>query len=214
MTNISKKVLVFLTTSFMFFMFIYSSNVKAYETKEFIYPIESENQVLVKEEELNDVDVQNIMINELDNKYKVKETRGYSYRYVELSTKQTEYSLGYLAFGQEGGPSNFTTKYSGFHWKDSSRVRTTVSFSLGFSKGPVSTSIGINPGNYVEESTGNFIGCPDHLLFEDVYLYVGRKYQVTRYAVYRKDNYAGVETFVGYEDKSIVNGKQFWVVTA
>lgn len=34
----------------MFFMLIYSSNIKAFETNEFIYPIESGNQVSIKEE--------------------------------------------------------------------------------------------------------------------------------------------------------------------
>ncbi len=120
----------------------------------------------------------------------------YAYYYVNRGYAITGWSPYATCFGQNEGGRIFNSTNEGFVVTDSPQVSETVSFSLSIAGQAFSISIGIQPGIATPSISGSIfttdiIGVP-------VVLQRSFMYKVTRYDVYRYNQYSGIDTAVYY----------------
>lgn len=120
----------------------------------------------------------------------------YVYYYVDKGYAITGWSPYVTCFGQNEGGSVFNNKNEGFIVTTSPQIAETVSFSLSIAGQAFSISVGIQPGTATPTVAGavfttDIVGVP-------VILQRSFMYKVTRYDVYRYNQYSGIDTAVFY----------------
>lgn len=101
--------------------------------------------------------------------------------------------------GQLKGRYKYGDGGGGMYWGESKSTSGTVSVGVAFGTDHVNISLAYAPGMKMT-SGGQYKSCPKSLWNKYVKLYSSRKYEVTKYRVYRKNKYdSGKGTFVRNE---------------
>ena len=105
----------------------------------------------------------------------------------------------YLVFNQYPGGYRYGDGGGGMYWGESTATSGTTSLGVSIGGKYGSFSIAYAPGTRME-SQGQYKNCPRELWYDYVRLYTSRRYQVTKYDVYRKNKYdSGKGTYVRSE---------------